>query len=103
MTVLKPQLKRVYWEMTAACNLRCTHCRRLDVLDHPDPNELTTEEARGMIDELASFGRPVLIFSGGEPLARHDFFDVAACARERALRNRGRSRARRRRGELPDE
>src|SRR6185436_7285398 len=80
-----PSLKRVYWEMTSACNLRCLHCRRLDVLDRAEPNELTTEEAKSFIDDLASFGRPILIFSGGEPLARKDFFDIAGFARDRAL------------------
>jgi radical SAM protein with 4Fe4S-binding SPASM domain len=85
MTQWAPHLKRVYWESTAGCNLRCIHCRRLDVLDKPDPNELTTSEAKGMIDELATFGRPVLIFSGGEPLVRHDIFEVADYARGKGL------------------
>jgi radical SAM protein with 4Fe4S-binding SPASM domain len=80
-----PQLRRVYWETTAGCNLRCIHCRRLDVLDKPSPEELNTPEAKTLIDELASFGRPVLIFSGGEPLVRQDLFDLAAYAKGKGL------------------
>jgi radical SAM protein with 4Fe4S-binding SPASM domain len=78
-------LKRVYWESTAGCNLRCIHCRRLDVLDKPDPDELTTAQAKKLIDEVATFGRPVFIFSGGEPLVRHDLFELAAYAKEKGL------------------
>ncbi len=36
-------LRRVYWETTAGCNLRCIHCRRTDVLQHGAPAELTTQ------------------------------------------------------------
>ncbi len=85
MTLSQPHLRRVYWESTAGCNLRCIHCRRLDVLDKPDPDELTTQEAKSMIDEIATFGRPVLIFSGGEPLVRKDIFEVAGYARDKGL------------------
>lgn len=55
------------------------------MLDHPDPDELTTLQAKALIDEVATFGRPVFIFSGGEPLVRHDFFDLAAYAKEKGL------------------
>lgn len=82
---LKSALRRVYWETTAGCNLRCIHCRRLDVLAKGDPDELTTEEGFRLIDELAAMGRPVLIFSGGEPLFRRDLFKLAERARERGL------------------
>jgi len=85
MTVHAAQLRRVYWETTASCNLRCIHCRRLDVLDKPSPDELTTQEGKAFIDELATFGRPVLIFSGGEPLVRPDIFELAAYARSKGL------------------
>lgn len=82
---MKAKLRRVYWETTAGCNLRCIHCRRLDVLDKPSPDELTTEEGLSFIDELAAFGRPVLIFSGGEPLVRKDLFTLIARARSHDL------------------
>jgi AdoMet-dependent heme synthase len=85
MTVWKPNLRRVYWETTASCNLRCIHCRRLDVLDTPSTEELTTSEAKSLIADLQAMGRPVLIFSGGEPLYRSDLFDLVAYAKESGL------------------
>jgi radical SAM protein with 4Fe4S-binding SPASM domain len=85
MATLAHHLKRVYWESTAGCNLRCIHCRRLDVLDKPDPHELTTAEAKELINQVATFGRPVFIFSGGEPLVRQDLFELAAHAKSKSL------------------
>lgn len=78
-------LRRVYWETTAGCNLRCIHCRRTDVLYKGDPDELTTPQAKALIDELASMGKPVLILSGGEPLARRDIFEIAGYATTKGL------------------
>lgn len=82
---IEASLRRVYWEVTAACNLRCLHCRRLDALEDGASDQLSTAEGRRLIDELATFGRPVLIFSGGEPLVRPDLFELAAYARSRHL------------------
>ncbi|MFW6353887.1 MAG: efflux RND transporter periplasmic adaptor subunit, partial [Verrucomicrobiota bacterium] len=48
--------------------------------------ELSTEQARGLIDQIADFGCPVLLFSGGEPLLRHDLFDLMDYARQKNLR-----------------
>ena len=59
----------VVWNSTKACNLRCIHCY-YTANAQPDPDELTSGEARAMIDDLAAFGVPVLLFSGGEPLCR---------------------------------
>jgi len=78
-------LRRVYWETTAGCNLRCIHCRRQDVLAKGAPDELTTAEGLKLIDDLALMGKPVLIFSGGEPLFRRDIFELMAHARGRGL------------------
>ncbi|MBI4386555.1 MAG: radical SAM protein [Elusimicrobia bacterium] len=82
---MEATLRRVYWETTAGCNLRCIHCRRVDALWRPSPDELTTAEGKGLIDQLASAGKPVLIFSGGEPLSRKDFFTLASYARNLGL------------------
>ncbi len=75
----------VVFNATRACNLKCIHCYA-----HADggvaPGELTTDEARGMIDNLADFGAPVILFSGGEPLVRPDVFDLAAHAIEKGMR-----------------
>ena len=53
--------------MTRRCNLKCIHCYSNSAdIDYPD--ELTTEEGKKLIDDLAAFGSPVILFSGGEPL-----------------------------------
>lgn len=80
MNASMPALRRVYWETTAACNLRCIHCRRIDVLDRVSPEEMDTQQAKEMIDDLSAMGKPVLILSGGEPLYRPDVFELAAYA-----------------------
>ncbi|MEJ2210912.1 MAG: radical SAM protein [Anaerolineae bacterium] len=75
----------VVWNSTKACNLRCVHCY-YTAHARPDPDELTTAEARTMIDDLAAFHAPVLLFSGGEPLLRDDLYELGAYAVERGLR-----------------
>ena len=75
----------VVWNSTKACNLRCIHCY-YTAKARPDPDELATDEARDMIDDLATFGVPVLLFSGGEPLLRDDLFELGGYAVERGLR-----------------
>jgi len=65
----------VAWNMTRRCNLRCLHCY-LDSEDKDYAGELTTEQARDMIDDLAEMGCPVLLFSGGEPFLRKDLFEL---------------------------
>jgi len=70
----------VVWNSTHACNLRCLHCYTdSDQRTHRD--ELTTDEARVMLRDLAEFGVPALLMSGGEPLLRHDLFELADFAR----------------------
>ena len=78
-------LRLVFWETTAACNLECAHCRRLEVSCQPGVTDLSTEQGRKMIDDLAAFAQPVLVLSGGEPLLRPDVFDLSACATARGL------------------
>ncbi|MCP4540208.1 MAG: radical SAM protein [Chloroflexi bacterium] len=75
----------VVWNSTKACNLRCIHCY-YTAHAGPDPDELTTDEAQAFIDDLADFGAPVLLFSGGEPLLREDMPELGAYAVERGLR-----------------
>jgi len=75
----------VVWNMTRRCNLRCRHCYA-DATMRSQLGELTTDEAKRVIDDLASFGVPVLLFSGGEPLTRPDLFELGAYAREHGLR-----------------
>ena len=69
----------VAWNYTRSCNLKCIHCySRSENLKYE--NELTTEEALKVIDDLAEFRVPALLFSGGEPLSRKDFFTLAGHA-----------------------
>lgn len=75
----------VVWNSTKTCNLRCRHCY-MDSDARKYDDELTTGEARRFIDDLADFRVPVLLFSGGEPLLRPDFFELAAYAAARGIR-----------------
>ena len=75
----------VVWNVGRRCNLHCVHCYS-DSSNRAYPGELTTEEGVALIDDLADFGIPVLLLSGGEPLMRPDLFDLIAHARSRRLR-----------------
>jgi 12,18-didecarboxysiroheme deacetylase len=75
----------VVWNSTKACNLRCIHCY-YTANTCPGPDELSTADARTMIDDLAAFGAPVLLFSGGEPFLRNDLYELGAYAVGRGLR-----------------
>jgi heme b synthase len=75
----------VAWEVTRRCNLSCIHCRA-SAERGPYPGELTADEGLRLLDDLASFARPVVILTGGEPLLREDIFDLARHGTERGLR-----------------
>ncbi len=81
-----PELRLVFWETTAGCNLQCLHCRRLDVATGLTQSDLSTDQARRMIGEVADLGSPIFVFSGGEPLIRPDIFDLARFADELGLK-----------------
>ncbi|MDW3117479.1 MAG: heme d1 biosynthesis radical SAM protein NirJ [Roseovarius pacificus] len=70
----------VIWNLTRRCNLRCRHCYTVSA-NVDFPGELTHEQAMDTLDDLGHFGIPALILSGGEPLDRFDFFDIAKAAR----------------------
>jgi radical SAM protein with 4Fe4S-binding SPASM domain len=70
----------VMLELTNHCNLWCRHCY---ISDRPPQGELTLDEYKDILDQLAAEGTLFLTFSGGEPLVRQDFFQIAACAREK--------------------
>ncbi|RUM88527.1 MAG: 12,18-didecarboxysiroheme deacetylase [Thermodesulfatator sp.] len=65
----------VVWNVTKRCNLRCVHCYA-SADPHPHPDELTTAEGMALLEDLARFGCPVVLFSGGEPLMRPDILDL---------------------------
>ncbi len=75
----------VVWNMTRRCNLKCIHCYA-HARDHAESNELSTAEGKTLIDDLASFGSPVILFSGGEPLVRNDLLELADYAVQKGMR-----------------
>ena len=75
----------VSWMTTNKCNLTCKHCYQ-DARPDACANELTTDEARALIDQIAAAGFKIMIFSGGEPLMRPDIYDLVAYAASKGLR-----------------
>jgi radical SAM protein with 4Fe4S-binding SPASM domain len=63
------------WNVTRECNMKCSHCY-INATDKKLPNELTTKEAKNLIDQIAEVSRPLLILSGGEPLLRPDIYEL---------------------------
>ena len=81
----KQQRPVVVWNTTKQCNLYCEHCYAAADCEGAS-NELSTAEAKGLIDDLAAFGAPVLLFSGGEPLVRDDLAELVAYAAAAGVR-----------------
>ncbi len=75
----------VVWNVTRRCNLKCVHCYA-HAKNRSFDNELTTDQGKQLIDDLADFGSPVMLFSGGEPLVRKDLPQLAAYAVEKGMR-----------------
>jgi 12,18-didecarboxysiroheme deacetylase len=75
----------VVWNITRACNLRCVHCYARAV-EETRESELNHEQGRALLDDLADFGVPVVLFSGGEPLVRPDLVDLARYAVKKGMR-----------------
>jgi radical SAM protein with 4Fe4S-binding SPASM domain len=87
MTAESGQARRpiVAWNITRACNLKCRHCYSNSDCHRAD-GELTTVEAKKVIDDLADYGVPVVLFSGGEPILRSDLFELIDYARSRRIK-----------------
>ncbi len=81
----KNELRLVFWELTARCNLKCVHCRAEAQMERQE-DELSTEKCFSVIDDLCKFSSPILILTGGEPLYREDIFDIAEYATKKGLR-----------------
>lgn len=77
--------KIVVWNTTCQCNLGCQHCY-FEASPTPDADELTQEEARDFIEDLAELEVPVLLFSGGEPLLKRDIFALGQFAANHGIR-----------------
>jgi len=75
----------VVWNVTRSCNLKCMHCYA-HAVERSHERELSTEEAFGMLDDLAQFGVPVVLFSGGEPLLRKDLLELSSYAVSKGMR-----------------
>ena len=75
----------VVWNMTRRCNLKCVHCYAKAVDVH-GKDEISTDKAKEIIDDLAAYGAPVMLFSGGEPLVREDLPELAAHATQKGMR-----------------
>ncbi|MHC6180146.1 putative heme d1 biosynthesis radical SAM protein NirJ2 [Clostridium sp. JNZ X4-2] len=74
----------VSWNTTNRCNLKCSHCYRdsgKEII-----GELTTKEAKTLIDQIVKAGFKIMIFSGGEPLMRDDIFELISYASQAGLR-----------------
>jgi len=76
----------VVWNMTKRCNLKCIHCYAKAVEEDKGTDPISTAQAKVMIDDLAAFGAPVMLFSGGEPLARKDLTELASYATGKGMR-----------------
>jgi radical SAM protein len=76
----------IIWETTHACDLACRHCRAEAIPEH-DPLSLTFEEAKRLLEQVDSFGkpRPIFIFTGGDPFKREDLFDLLAYGNQLGL------------------
>lgn len=79
-----PACRLVAWEVTRSCNLACKHCR---AEAHPDPypGELSTAEAKALIDTFPQVGNPIIIFTGGDPMIRPDVYELVAYTHAKGL------------------
>jgi len=75
----------VVWNVGRRCNLHCVHCYSHSA-DMDYEGEMSTEEGKKMLEDIAKFGCPVILFSGGEPLMRPDLLELIAYARSLGLR-----------------
>ena len=75
------------WESTIACGLACKHCKA-SAKKTPDPDELSTEEGRSLIDQIVEFGEPypILRITGGNALMRGDIFELIKYAKDEGLK-----------------
>lgn len=76
----------IIWETTHACDLACRHCRAQAIPEH-DPLSLNFEEAKRLLEQVESFGRPrpIFIFTGGDPFKRADLFDLLSYGNQLGL------------------
>ena len=73
------------WEVTQACDLACVHCRASAQPDR-NPMELSTDEGKILIDQIAALKVPVFVLTGGDPIKRPDLFELIGNARSAGVR-----------------
>ena len=73
------------WNVTRECNLKCPHCY-INATDKTPINELSTEEAKNLIDQICEVSKPLLILSGGEPLLRKDIYELVRYGASKGLK-----------------
>ena len=75
----------VIWETTRACDLACKHCRA-EAIPHRNPLELSTAEAKKLLEDVRRFGRVLFVFTGGDALKRDDIFELTEYGAKLGLR-----------------
>ncbi|MFA9557275.1 radical SAM protein [Evansella sp. AB-rgal1] len=80
--IYKPRI--IFWELTEGCNLKCIHCRAT-AQPIRAKDELTTKQAFDVVEQVSELGNPILILTGGEPLYRPDFFEIASYANKKGI------------------
>ena len=79
-----PPCRLIAWEVTRSCNLACRHCRAEAHIE-PYPGELNTDEAMRLIDSFPETGKPIVIFTGGDPILRPDVYDLVRRVKQNGL------------------
>lgn len=73
------------WEVTQSCDLACKHCRAAaQPIAHPD--QLSTAEGKGLIDQIANMHVPIFVFTGGDPLKRPDLYELIRYGAEKGVK-----------------
>lgn len=73
------------WEITQSCDLACKHCRAA-AQPIPHPDQLSTDEAKGLIDQISDMKVPIFVFTGGDPLKRADIYELVRYACEKNVK-----------------
>lgn len=73
------------YNVTRECNMKCSHCY-INATDKKLKDELTTQEAKALIDQIHQVSSPLLILSGGEPLLRPDIFELIEYGSKKGLK-----------------
>jgi len=73
------------WEVTQSCDLACKHCRAA-AQPIPHPDQLSTDEGKAVIDQIAAMKIPIFVFTGGDPLKRPDLYELVRYSAEKGVK-----------------